>query len=181
MRSFTDEGIVLKRSNLGEADRLLTLFTHRHGKITVIAKGLRRPTSKRASSLELFNCVKFQAVQGRGELDILTEVELLDSFSSWRRHLGRVNLAYQLAEAVDKLTPLHQPHPQIFIAFKSHLFEIGKLRANWKSKIKSWLIEFASELGYWPPHQKFTGDVYEFLEHLTASPLHSPKLLSKLK
>src|SRR3989344_8696285 len=156
MKSYSDEGIVIKRSNFGEADKIITLYTVKHGKVGAIAKGLRRPVSKRASFLELFNCVKFHAVQGRGELDILTEVELLDSYSAWRKHLGRVNLAYQVCEAIDKLTPAHDPHPELFRILSLSLSQISNLGSDWKLEIENWLLEIVRELGYWPKNQNFT-------------------------
>lgn len=181
MNSYTDEGIVIKRSNIGEANKLITFFSRHHGKITAIAKGLRRPTSKRAGLLELFNLVKFHAVQGRGELDTLTEVQLIESFSSWRQHLGRVTLAYQLAEVIDKITPDRDPHPEIFDILNNSLLKIGSLGLDWKLEIGHWLIEVTRELGYWPKNQEFSEDVYEFLEKILSRPIHSPNFLSKLK
>ncbi|MBI2008537.1 DNA repair protein RecO [Candidatus Amesbacteria bacterium] len=181
MYSYTDEGIVIKRGNIGEAGKLITIFSRYHGKITAIAKGLRRPTSKRAGLLELFNLIKFHAVQGRGELDTITEVQLINSFSSWRKHLGRVTLAYQLAEVIDKITPDKDPHPEIFNILSLSLSQISFLRSDWKLNLESWILDILVELGYWPKNQEFTGDVYEFLERTLSRPLHSPKLLAKLK
>jgi len=179
--SYTDEGIVIKRSNIGEAGKLITIFSKNHGKITAIAKGLRKPTSKRAGLLELFNLVKFHAVQGRGELDTLTEVQLIDSFSSWRKHLGRVTLAYQLAEVIDKLTPDHQPHPEIFEILSGSLSQISKYGSDWSLKIKNLKLKILRELGYWPEDREFLEDIDTHIEQLINRPLHSPKLLSKLK
>lgn len=181
MNSYTDEGIVIKRSNIGEAGKLITIFSKNHGKTTAIAKGLRKPTSKRAGLLELFNLVKFHAVQGRGELETLTEVQLLESYSSWRKHLGRVTLAYQLVEVIDKLTPDHQPHPEIFEILSQSLSHISFLKDDWKLNLESWILDILIELGYWPINKQFTGNVYEFMENISSRPLHSPKLLSKLK
>lgn len=181
MYSYTDEGIVIKRSNIGEADKFITLFSKNHGKITAIAKGLRKPTSKRAGLLELFNLIKFHAVQGRGGLDTLTEVQLINSFSSWRKYLGRVTLAYQLAEAIDKITPDRDPHPEIFEILSLSLSQISNLKFDWKLNIEHWTLNILQELGYWPKNQDFSGDVYEFLERILSRPLHSPKFLSKLK
>lgn len=181
MRSYSDEGVVLKRQNFGEGDKIITVFSLRHGKIQLIAKGVRKTSSKRSGSVELFNLLKFHAAQGHGGWDVLTEVQLLDSFASWRKHLGRVNLAYQLVEVVDKLTPDHQPHPEIFKILKTSLSEIDGLKADWKSRIENWLIEIVRELGYWPANREFTGSIYEFMEEISSRPLHSPKLLSKLK
>ncbi|TSC88353.1 MAG: DNA repair protein RecO (recombination protein O) [Microgenomates group bacterium Gr01-1014_16] len=181
MYSYTDEGIVIKRSNIGEAGKLITIFSKTHGKITAIAKGLRKPTSKRAGLLELFNLVKFHAVQGRGEIDTITEVILIESYSSWRKHLGRVTLAYQLAEVIDKLTPDHQPHPEIFEILSDSLSHISLLKNDWKLSLESWILNILIELGYWPKAKQFTGNIWKYVESIVNRPLHSPKLLNKLK
>lgn len=181
MHSYSVEGIVLKRLNFGEADRILTLFTRDSGKITVLAKGIRKISSKRAGSLELFNHIKCNLVRGKGELDTLIEVELHHPFSSWRKHLGRINIAYQTCEVIDKLTPEHQPHPQIFEILKYCLSQIGQLDSNWKLTTDDWLLQILIELGFWPKDRKFSGDVQKFIEDLINRPLNSPKLLNKLK
>ncbi|OGC91965.1 DNA repair protein RecO [Candidatus Amesbacteria bacterium RIFCSPHIGHO2_02_FULL_47_9] len=181
MHSYTDEGVVIKRFNYGEANKLLTLFTRNHGKVTIKAIGLRRSTSKRVGLLELFNHIKFHAVFGRGEIDTLTEVQLIESHPYWRKHLGRVTLAYQMAEVIDKLTPDHQPHPEIFEVLKSSFLEIGNLKIDWKLKIENWKLQILQELGYWSRDKGFPGDIDKYIEELINRPLHSPKLLSKLK
>lgn len=181
MNSYSDEAIVIKRSNLGEADRLLTLFTKHYGKVTVLARGVRKLSSKRAGSIELFNLIKVSFIKGRGELETLGEIQSLETFSGWRKHLGRVNLAYQMIEVVDKLTPDHQPHSEIFEILKNSLFEIENLKIDWRQKIEGWLVDIAGELGYWSREEKFTGDIYDFLEKAASRPLHSPKLLKKFK
>ena len=157
MRTYTVEGIVIKRQNIGEADKLITLFTETLGKITLLARGIRKSSSRRVGSLELFNQVKVSAARGRGELDTLTEVQVLNSFSPWRRFLGRITLAYQLCEIVDKLTPDRQPHPEIFTLLSLSLSQIlkgigspkltagnYKLFVNWVTgqKTKSMLVKW---------------------------------------
>ena len=181
MRSYTVEGIVIKRTNFGEADRLVTLFTKSWGKMTVIARGVRKLASKRAGALELFNEVKAQIVQGRGQLDTLAEVEIGNTFPSWRHKLGRITLAYQMCEAVDKLTADHQPHPQVYDILVTALSQISGLGQNWKSKIESWLLEILVDLGFWPHDKEFTGDIVELIEGISSRSYNSPKLLNKLK
>jgi len=181
VNSYSDEGIIIKRSNFGEAGKLITAFTSNHGKVTLKAIGIRKISSKQAGSLELFNHIKFHAVQGRGELEVLTEVQLIESHPSWRKHLGRITLAFQLCEVIDKLTPDHQPHPEIFEILKSSLLEIGNLKIDWKLKIENWKLEILRELGYWSKEQEFQSDIDKYMEELINRPLHSPKLLSKLK
>src|SRR3989344_6341488 len=167
MKSYSLEGIVIKRSNFGEANKLVTLFTNTHGKVTLVAKGLRKLSSKRAGPLELFNHVKLHAVHGRGELDILTEVQLINSFPAWRKQLGRVTLAYQLAEVVDKLTPDSQSHPEIFALLLHSFSQISRLNSNWKLNLESWILNILVELGFWPKDQNFTGNITKLVEEIS--------------
>lgn len=181
MRSITDEGVVIKRTNFGEADRLVTLFTKNHGKVTVVARGVRKLSSKRAGALELFNEVKAQIVKGRGDLDTLAEVEIINTFASWRRKLGRITLAYQMCEAIDKLTADSQPHPQVFNILVIALSQIGSLGKDWKLNIESWTLDILVDLGFWPHDKEFTGDIVELIEGISSRSYNSPRLLQKLK
>jgi len=70
--SYSTEAIVLKRSDLGEADRILTLFTPGKGKFHAVAKGTRRPVSKLAGHLDLLCRSQLQMALGRN-LDIVTQ------------------------------------------------------------------------------------------------------------
>ncbi len=180
MRSFTVEGVVIKRSNIGEADRLVTLFTRSEGKVIVIAKGIRKLKSKRAGSLELFNLVKAQIIPGKGQIDTLAEVQSLDTFRAFRKHLGRVTLAYQMCEAIDKLTPDRQPHPQVFNILVTALSQISHLGANWEEQIKFWLVEIVKDLGFYPKDQNFDGSIIDFVEEVSSRSYNSPKLLKRL-
>lgn len=179
-RGFTTEGIVLKRSNLGEADKLITLFTPQYGKLILKARSLRRASSKQASSLQVFNFVKCQVIPTKGPIDIITQSQLIRDYHDWKKHLGRVTLAYQLCEAVDKLTPERESHPALFQLLVQHLTEIGSLEATWQQVTDRWLLEVLIELGYWPAGQQFTGDILTFVESHSERPLRSPKLLVKL-
>jgi DNA repair protein RecO (recombination protein O) len=180
MKSYSIEGIIIKRTDAGEADKFITFFSKDKGKITLKAKGVRKLSSKRAGSLELFNRAKISAVAGRGQLDTLTEVQLLESYSQWRKHLGRVNLAYQLCEVVDKLLPDHQPHPKVYDILSLSLSQISELGDNWQDQLHAWFVDILVELGYWPADRPFTGDVHKFIESLILRPLNSPKILKKL-
>ncbi len=180
MRSYTVEGIVLKRTDIGEADRLITFFTKTHGKITLMAKGVRRPTSKRTGSLEQFNHLKLQVIPGRGELSTLAEVKVLNSHSSWRMHLGRVTLAYQAAEIVDKLTPDSEVHPEVFSLLEKLLTDIGRLGSDWQIQINQALIHLLQLLGYLDPAVIPSKNIYSLVEEVVDRPIYSHRLLSRL-
>jgi DNA repair protein RecO (recombination protein O) len=100
-RSYSTEATVLKYSDLGEADRILTLFTPYKGKIRVIAKGIRRTISKKAGHLDLLSRSQLHIAQGRN-LDIVTQAQTIDSFLNLRADLWHIACALYLAEIVDR-------------------------------------------------------------------------------
>jgi DNA repair protein RecO (recombination protein O) len=180
MKSYSIEGIVLKRKNIGEADKLLTILTRHQGKITVRAIGIRRLKSRRAGSLDLFNHILAQIVVGNSEVGTLTEVRLIQSFTNWKKYLGRINLAYQLCETVDKLLPEQESVPEIYDLLVKDLSSLSSLGQNWSDDLKSWLVEIVSALGYWPESEPFKNDIYDYISSLSKYPLSSPQMLKKL-
>ena len=71
-RLYRADAIVLKRTDVGEADRIITLYTPHHGKLRAIAKGVRKTTSRLAGHLELFTSAHVQLARGR-ELEVITQ------------------------------------------------------------------------------------------------------------
>lgn len=106
MRGFKTEGIILKRRDFGEADRILTVFTLR-GKISIVAKGVRRITSRRAGNVELLNRVSMYLYQAKG-MPILTEAESIQNFEKLKADLTLSTVAFHIIEMVDKLTAENQ-------------------------------------------------------------------------
>jgi DNA repair protein RecO (recombination protein O) len=102
-RVYRTEAIVLRRSDYGEADRILTLYTPRFGKRRVIAKGVRKTTSRLAGHIELFTRAQLMLAEGRN-LDILTQAEMIAPYRALREDLQRISHAYYVAELLDKLT-----------------------------------------------------------------------------
>lgn len=105
MRShvYRTEAVVLRRTDFSEADRILTLYTPRFGKRRVIAKGVRKTTSRLAGHIELFTRVNLMLAEGRN-LDIVTQAEIVAPYRALREDLGRISFAYYVAELLDKLT-----------------------------------------------------------------------------
>lgn len=102
-RVYRTEAIVLRRSDFGEADRLLTVFTPERGKVKLIAKGARKPTSRKSGHVELFSYGQFFVAVGR-ELDIITQAEMLEPYLPLRQDLMRTTYAYYVAELADAFT-----------------------------------------------------------------------------
>ena len=121
MHGFKTEGIILKRRNFGEADRILTVFTLSKGKISIVAKGVRRISSRRAGNVELLNRVVLYLHQTKG-MPILTEAESLETYQRIKSDLTLSTYAYHLIELVDKLTAENQENRILY----EHLLEVLK-------------------------------------------------------
>jgi DNA repair protein RecO (recombination protein O) len=102
-RAFRTQAIILKRRDLGEADRLLTVLTPRHGKIEVIAKGARKATSTKTGHVELFTRADMLIHKGR-ELGIAVQAEMVESFLGLREDLKRGAYANYTVELLDRFT-----------------------------------------------------------------------------
>jgi DNA repair protein RecO (recombination protein O) len=111
--SYSSEAIVLKRIDLGEADRVLTLFTPHKGKVHVIAKGVRRITSKRAGHLELLSHSQLQLALGR-TFDIVTQAEARESFLHLRSEMWHTTCGFYLAELVDRFIEDNTEHSNVY-------------------------------------------------------------------
>ena len=103
MALYRDQGVVLRTHKLGEADRIITLFTAQHGKIRAVAKGVRRTRSKFGSRLEPMSWVDGQFYEGRN-LDIVTQVETAHRFDHLREDSERLHRAAVMLEAVEFTT-----------------------------------------------------------------------------
>lgn len=117
-RSFRAESIVLKHQDWGEADRILTLFTREHGKLRVIAKGVRKIRSRRAGHLEPFTHVALQLAKSK-DLPIVTQAETISSFSALREDLGAIGHASYAVELLDKFTYPEGEHVALFNLIKN--------------------------------------------------------------
>lgn len=123
----------MKRIDYGEADRILTIFSKNKGKITAMAKGVRRMESRKGGNVELFNHTAFLMAEGRG-MDIVTEAEVINSFSQLRENLELVSYTYHLIELVDQFTEEVQENYQLFILLLEVLRRVnGFTGANYSS------------------------------------------------
>lgn len=112
-RVYRTEAIVLRRSDFGEADRLLTVFTPDRGKLRLLAKGARKPTSRKSGHVELFSRGQFLVAVGR-DLDIVTQAETLEPYLPLREDLLRTTYAYYVAELADAFTAERDENRPLF-------------------------------------------------------------------
>jgi DNA repair protein RecO (recombination protein O) len=110
---YRDHGIVLRTYKLGEADRIVSFMTERHGKVRAVAKGVRKTKSKFGARLEPPSHVALQLYEGR-ELDIVTQAESVDHFRAIREDLDRLTRAVTMLEAVDQLSLEREANPELY-------------------------------------------------------------------
>lgn len=112
-RLYRVRAIVLRRQDLGEADRIVTLFTAERGKLRVVAKGTRRVNSRLAGHLEPFSAARILAARTRG-LDIISQAESIAAFPLLRTREESIAVAGYLAELVDTFLPDEQAHENVW-------------------------------------------------------------------
>ena len=141
MRDLRTKAIVLKRTDYGEADRILQLLTP-EGKISVMAKGARKEKSKLAGGIELFSVSEVVVHEGKGELGILTSAKLLEHYDAFVRDIELLELGGNLmrnasrrAEQVDS-EEFFNILRQSLQAAQKHALEGSETR--WKELIRSW-------------------------------------------
>lgn len=148
MKGYSDEGVVLARRNYGEADRVISVYTKNHGRVSLVAKAVRRPESRKRGHLEVFNLIRFQAVSSRW-LDLMTEAEVRNDFREIRKNLKKVSLAYYFCEVVEKITHEGEPHLGVFNLLVENLKKLQTAK-QLKSLRLGFILSLLTTLGYWP-------------------------------
>ncbi len=121
---YRDTGVVLRVQKLGEADRIITLLTQKHGKVRAVAKGVRRTTSRFGARVEPFAHVDVQFYTGR-TLDIITQVQTLDAFGAGIvGDYQRYTAGCAVLETADRLSA-EEGEPVL----RLYLLAVGALRA----------------------------------------------------
>jgi DNA repair protein RecO (recombination protein O) len=110
---YRDSGVVLRTIKLGEADRIITVFTQGHGKVRAVAKGVRKTSSKFGARLEPTSHVALQCYRGR-ELDVVTQVETIEANRPLREGYGILTHAVPMLEAVDQVAQEREPNPALY-------------------------------------------------------------------
>jgi len=111
---YRDTGIVLRTYKLGEADRILVILTAEHGKVRAVAKGVRKTKSRFGGRLEPLNHLNLLIYQGRGELDVVSQVDTIDSPAALLSDLDLLTQGLALVEAADLLALDRQPVPNLY-------------------------------------------------------------------
>jgi DNA repair protein RecO (recombination protein O) len=174
---FKAEAIVLASKNLGEADKIHTLYTNKFGRLSVISKGVRKLSSRKRGSMEVFNHIRFQAIYTQG-MPIISEVEVVNDYENVRKSLKKVSVAFFFADVISKITREDEPNDELFLLLGKYLS-----RLEHASKLKDLRNNFTksvlSLLGFWPINKPLS-DPDILLEEVLERKLGSVRVGKKL-
>lgn len=143
---YKDEGVVLKTIKLGEADRIVTIFTRSNGKVRAVAKGIRKTKSRFGARLEPFTRADLVIYKGRN-LDTITAADIVTSFDEIRSDYMKLLPGVALLDVVEKITPERER------AFSTYALLVGGLKAlaaGHPNVVPSFLVKLLSISGYHP-------------------------------
>jgi DNA repair protein RecO (recombination protein O) len=175
MRSFKTEGIVIKRKDFQEADRILTVFTRYHGKISIVAKGVRRIKSRRSPHVELLNQSILNIHEAR--IPVLTEAETIYHYSALKNDLTKVGYAFYVCELLDGLLAEYQENKIVYDLVQKTLLTL-ETTDDPKTLISNFQQELLVNLGFWPRRQALIEDSDAFIEDIIERKIKSRRILN---
>src|SRR3990172_1324763 len=147
-RTFRVEAVVLRHSDWGEADRLLSLYSREQGKLRAVAKGVRKVRSRKAGHLEPFTRVSLLLPRGR-DLPLVTQAEARDAYLPLREDLLLVGYASYVVELIDRFTYEGEENRSLYRVLVDTL---GRLAAEHEAElvVRYYEIRLLDLLGFRP-------------------------------
>lgn len=131
MSEITVEAVVLRRRDSGESDRRLTLFTRELGKLDVVAKGARKPTSRLAGSSDPLTVARFTFATGKRN-SYITQAQPGSGFLAFRQDFDRLQIALAFLELAEAVLPWEQPDEDTYLILMDAL---GALNSHPKPQV----------------------------------------------
>jgi len=150
-RNYQTEAIIIKKTKLGEADRILPLYTPHLGKIQAVAKGVRRPRSKMSGHLELLTYSLVSLARGRN-IDTVTGSQTINSFLPLKSDLELSSYALYITELVNQFTADHIENYRLFQLLLKTLENLCQAGDN-ELVLRYFELHLLNEVGYRPQLQ----------------------------
>ena len=147
-RVYKCSAIVLRQRKLGEADKIVTLYTAEFGKVDAVAKGVRRIKSRLAGHVEPLRHGSFMLARGRN-LDIVTQVQSIESFQVLRDDLSKLSYALYAAELMDRATELRAENFDLYRLLLDTLRRFTE-RDDLERILRYYEMRLLMQLGYKP-------------------------------
>ena len=151
-RTYQTEAVVIKKTKLGEADRILTLYTPHLGKTQAVAKGVRRPRSKLAGHLELLTHSQVSLARGRN-LDTVIGSQTINSFLPLKSELMLSSYALYVTELVNQFTADHIGNYPLFQLLVETMHRLCQGSDN-ELILRYFELHLLNEVGYRPQLQQ---------------------------
>jgi DNA repair protein RecO (recombination protein O) len=148
LATYRDRAVVLRKLDYGEADRIFTLLTSTHGKVGAIAKGVRRPESKLGPSLELYGHVDVLLAKGRGDLDVVAQVQRVPGYRI-EGDVERMAHAALIAELAERVCEDRHPVDGVYELAVQSLDELSR-ESDPRRASAYFLVAALDLLGYAP-------------------------------
>ena len=146
MQTFRTEAIILRRTNYGEADRILNLLTPERGKMSAIAKGVRKAKSKLAGGLELFATCDVTLLSGRSDMLTVSSARLVRFYGNILKEYDRMQLAYELVKMINRAAET-VGEPELYYLLRDGLAYLDEMSVDHRI-VELWFrLRFASSLG----------------------------------
>jgi DNA repair protein RecO (recombination protein O) len=159
---FRSSGVVLRKQNYGEADRILRIFTQEMGMVSAIAKGVKKIKSRKGGSLELFSEVNLRLMRKLGELFLITEV-------ASKQHpdftLPQLAVTYKIAEWILALLPPEKPFPEIYELLQV-VFKVIPKTEKLSLVELAFGVKFFNDLGYLRNPEDYKDKIRKLLKFL---------------
>lgn len=170
-KSFTERCLVLRRVNVGETDRIVTLLSQEQGKFACVAKGVRKLKSSNRAYLEPGALIQAHCIVTKS-LPILTQTALIDDTSKMNQNLASFRALSQILEIIDKLFVEEEIEPKVFLRTIKLRNQIVYNQASAKV-VREQLSELITHLGFQDPKHSPHETITEYLQSLIGKPLRS--------
>jgi DNA repair protein RecO (recombination protein O) len=126
MKQIATQAIMLKRMNYGEADRIVTVLTADNGRLSMLAKGVRKSKSKLAGGLELFSVTDINYIDGKSDLKTIISTRLKEHYRNIVSDVERTMAGYDFMKIIDSFTQ-HADEPKYFMLLMQGLSSLNNL------------------------------------------------------
>jgi DNA repair protein RecO len=158
MKQIVTNAIVLRRINYQEADRIITFLTDDQGKITAMARGVRRANSKLAGSIELFGTSQITYLPGKGDMSMLISARLIKNYGNIVKDFKRTQLGYEILKLINKSIESDSIDEGIYALVETTLESLNDQSISLELT-KFWFsLQFLALMGHTPNLDNVDGD-----------------------
>lgn len=141
---YKQQAIIIKLRDLGEADKIVVLLGKDKGRIECVAKGVRKPTSRKSAQTDLANLGNFSLATGK-TLDVITEIKLINSFPKIKASIIKTAATYYVLQLIDQFYQDENQGEEIFDSLENTIETLEELDEDYK-KIITVLLCFQTKL-----------------------------------